>query len=114
MSSFISRSAGTRNGRTFSRQRQRVDLVEEDGPLVGHLELSRVPLRPGPRERTPLVSEQFALGQLQRDRSTVDRHEGAVRPSALVVDRLGEELLPGPGLPEDEDVPLLAAVHPRR
>ena len=30
------------------------------------------------------------------------------------MDRLGEELLSGPGLPEDEDVPLLAAVRPRR
>src|SRR5659263_636659 len=39
-----------------------------------------------PVNAPPLVSEQLALRQLQRDRGAIDRHEGAVRPLAIVMD----------------------------
>ena len=73
------------------------DLVEEDGAVVGRLELADLELvRPG--EGPALVAEQLALEQLPGHRRAVDLDEGAVLPGAELVDGPRHQLLAGAGL----------------
>jgi hypothetical protein len=78
------------------------DLIEEDGPVLGGLELPDLELvRAG--ERPALVPEQLALEELARDRRTVhlDERPGAARPPP--VHRPRHEILAGTGFPQDQD-----------
>src|SRR5690606_15169169 len=83
------------------------DLVEEDGPAVGLLELADVAaVRTG--ERALLVAEELALHELLRDGRAVDDDERAgparARPRLRVeVDGAGDELLARPALALDGD-----------
>ena len=78
------------------------DLVEEDGPAVGRLELADLELvRAG--EGPALVPEELAFEQLPRDRRAVDLDERAALPDRLLVDRAGHHVLAGAGLAHDED-----------
>ena len=44
------------------------------------------------------MAKQFGFEQLFRQRAAVDRHERLIMTRAGVVDRLGDDLLPGPAL----------------
>ena len=55
------------------------DLVQEQRSAAGPLEVSQVSLHRA-REAPALVSEQLALDHARRNRSRVDRDEGAVAP----------------------------------
>ena len=82
-------------------ERQLADLVEEERPLVGDLELAR-PRRDGAGERPLHVAEQLALDEVLGDGAAVDddeRRRGAVRAS---VNLAGDELLARAGLAGDE------------
>ena len=77
------------------------NLVEEEAALVGHLELPEL-LLVGVGEGPLLVAEELALEEGLGDRRTVERDERAAAAGALVVDRLGDELLPRAALTGDE------------
>ena len=55
-----------------------------------------------PGERTLLVPEEHRLHELLGDRRAVDRHERPVLAPRQVVDRAGQDLLTGPGLPAQQ------------
>ena len=77
------------------------DLVEKDGAPGGQFELPLLHLQ-GSGERPLLVSEQLALDQVHRQGAAVDPDEGAGAARAAVVDRPGNQLLPGPALPVNQ------------
>src|SRR5205085_1266490 len=60
------------------------DLVEEDGPLVGELELARL-LAGGAGEGAPLVAEELGLEQLAGQRGAVDLDERLSAPRRPLV-----------------------------
>jgi subtilisin family serine protease len=73
------------------------DLVEKERAAVGERDTSSLPFaRAG--KRPVLVPEQFALGELFRDRGAVDRREGAACALRDAVHRLGDDALAGTGL----------------
>src|SRR5262245_25127770 len=74
-------------------ERDVADLVEEDRPAVGDLELP-LPSILRPRERSLLVAEQLALEERLGQRAAVDGDERVVSSAARVVDRAGDVLLP--------------------
>src|SRR5690606_32799408 len=78
------------------------DLVEEEGPAVGELELPG-PVGEGPREGPLHMPEEFALDELRGDRRAVDLDEGAVGARRESVDGTGDEFLAGAVLPGDQD-----------
>ena len=91
----------------LDRRRDVPDLVEEERPPLGVLELPG----PGggrPRERPLLVAEELGLEERLRDRGAVQRQEGPVRAGAQSVDPPGDEFLPRAAFPGDQDV------HPGR
>src|SRR5690606_32926614 len=63
------------------------------------------------RERSALVTEELGFDQVARDRGAVDVHEGAEGTRAIVVDRLRDQLLAGPGLPRDQHVGAVVRDH---
>ena len=64
------------------------------------LEFAEMP-RGSAGKRSALVSEQLRLDQLRRHGRAVDGDERALAPGAALVDRAGDQLLSGSGLPED-------------
>src|SRR5690606_6530667 len=68
---------------------------------VRRLELADARVRRA-REGAARVAEELALQKALRDRTAVDRHEGAVRAVAAPVDLAGEHLLARAGLPLQE------------
>ena len=86
----------------LEREAHLADLVEEERAAVGDLELP-LPLDVGARVGALLVPEQLRLQQRLGDRPAVDRHERAVAPAALRVERAGEQFLAGSALALDED-----------
>jgi hypothetical protein len=70
------------------------DLVQEDGSTVGGLESPRPPCV-CTRERSLLVSEEFALHQLPADGGAIHRDEGPVLSGAVLVEGLRDQLLAG-------------------
>src|SRR5262245_35974839 len=77
------------------------DLVEEDGPAVGGLELPhRLPM--GARDGAPLVSEQLALEEVARHGRAVDLDERLAASRGEVVNGAGHEILPGARLAADQ------------
>ena len=79
---------------------QLANFVEKERPSVGSLEGSRIGLG-GPGERTALVPEKLAFGEARRNAGTIEHREGAARASAPVVQKVGEHVLPRPGLAEE-------------
>src|SRR5690606_15333894 len=73
-------------------QRQLADLVEEDGPAVGLLEIAR-PALDAARVGALLRAEELGLDQPLGDRAAVDDDEALVPAAAERVDEGGEELL---------------------
>ena len=73
------------------------DLVQENRPAVGELELAEA-ARERAREGAAFVAEELALEERVGDRGAVDRDEGAAAAGRQLVDRAGEELLAGPAL----------------
>src|SRR5262249_56152608 len=57
----------------------------------------------GAGEAAALVAEELARDQRLGDRAAVHRDERLAAPRAVLVDRLGEELLAGAALPLQED-----------
>ncbi len=57
----------------------------------------------GAGERAALVAEELALENVRRDRAAVDRQEALVAPRAREVQRVGDQLLAGAALADDED-----------
>ena len=82
-------------------ERHLADLVQEDGAVVGGLELPDHALgRAG--ERPLLVTEQFAFQQRFGERGAVEADERAVAARAVLVDRAGDQFLPRPALAADQ------------
>src|SRR4029453_8273044 len=79
------------------------DLVEEQRAAVGALEAT-LPTGDRPGERAPLVPEELGLQQRLGERTAVHAHERTILPRGQLVQRLGDQLLTGPGLAEDEHV----------
>jgi hypothetical protein len=77
------------------------DLVEEDRAAVGPLEPAELALD-GPGEGPLLVAEQLAFEQGLGQGRAVDLDERLVRPQAVVVDRVGDEVLAGAALAADQ------------
>ena len=81
---------------------QLADLVEEDRPGVGELELpGRSPMGPG--EGPPLVAEQLGLQELTGERRTIDLDEGTLVPRGRPVNGSSDQVLADPALTADED-----------
>ena len=80
---------------------QLANLVEEEGSPLGELEPPHPPLQ-RTSECSLLVAEEFALDQGGRDRSAIDLHEFTSSPQAEVVQRAGEQFLPGAGFAEQQ------------
>ena len=77
------------------------DFIEEYRSPAGFFELARVlPVRAG--EGASFMSEELAFQQRLCERRAVDHHKRFVAPGAVVVNRLGNELLPRPGFTEYE------------
>ncbi len=86
----------------LERERQLADLVEEEGPAVGHLELPGAVAR-GAGEGARHVAEQLALRDGLGQGGAVDVDEGLVPPRGERVDLVGDPLLADARLPGDED-----------
>src|SRR5439155_10955501 len=83
--------------------RHLADLVQEQRAPLRHLkEPFLVSGRAG--ERPLLVAEQLGFNQIFGNRRAVDLDERALRPLAVVMNRVGNELLAGSVLPLDQDV----------
>src|SRR5262249_10823441 len=83
-------------------RRHLADLVQEDGPAVGRLELADHLLgRPG--ESPPLVAKQLAFEERLGDGRAVERNERTVAPGAAVVDRSRDQFLARPAFAADQD-----------
>src|SRR5262249_39027111 len=77
------------------------NLIEEDSPAVGHLEAAPAWLG-SPGKRSLLMAEQLRGDERGWNRGAVDTDEGVRRSLRSLVDRAGDELLPGTGLPGDQ------------
>ena len=77
------------------------DLVEEQRPLVGHLEAADA-IRARIRERAFHVTEQFALGDPLRQAARVHRHERLAAAVRQRVQPRRDHFLPRPVLAGDE------------
>src|SRR3954462_13451393 len=78
------------------------DLVEEDGSLVGELELPRL-LAGRAGERAALVAEELAFEELAGKGCAVDLDERFPAPNAALVESAGDALLADAALAADED-----------
>ena len=83
-------------------ERQLPDLVQAKSGTMGDLEPADLP-GIGPGKGPLLPAEQFALNQIARQGSTVDRDQRPFLSRAHVVDGRSDQLLSRAGLPEDED-----------
>ena len=84
-------------------QRKLADLVEEDRPLMGKLELARLSLVAGPREGARLVAEKLRLQKILGNGGAVEPDEGQLVALARPVDGMGEEFLPRAALAHKKD-----------
>ena len=86
----------------LKRQRNVADLVEEQCPAMGELDLALGRLdRAG--EGALFVAEQFGLEQVFGDRRAIDRDEAAAAAPARLVQAAGEQFLAGPARAEQHD-----------
>ena len=73
------------------------DLIEEQRAAVRPLEkAAMLPDRPG--KAALLVTEEFALNQLRRDRTAIDRQKGMGATPRQFMNRLRDHFLAGPAL----------------
>ena len=86
----------------LKRQAHLRDLVEEDGAVVGLLELAFA-LDVGPGVRAFFVAEELGLQQGLGDRAAIDGHERRVLAPTLVMDRARHQLLAGAALALNQD-----------
>ena len=77
------------------------DLVEEDGAAIGQLEAA-LPSLQRAGERALLVAEELGRDERRRDRGTIHGDERPGRARRSLVDRPGDELFAGAGLPGDQ------------
>ena len=86
-----------------------VDLVQEQGPMVGRFDQ---PLPVHAAGKGPLGrAEQHAFDERLRESGAVDGHEFFLSPGAQGVDPLGEDLLARPRLALDQDA-VIPGRHP--
>ena len=85
----------------LQRQRHLADLVQKERAAVRQLELPRLALH-GPREGAALVAEQLALQDVGGDGGAVDRQEAEIPARRVLVDGVGDQLLAGAALPDDQ------------
>jgi hypothetical protein len=86
----------------LERQRQGVDLIQEEGPARGRLEEPRLgPFSIG--EGASGHPVELGLEQGLRDRRTVDLDAGAVGARATVMDDPRDQSLPRAGLTAQQD-----------
>ena len=78
------------------------DFVEEDGAAVGHLEFADTAAPLGTGEGTVRIAKELAGHQFLRDSAAVDGHIGAVSSAAGIVDGLGQDILAGTALPQEQ------------
>src|SRR5690606_38883325 len=86
----------------LSLERDRADLVQKQRPAARQLEAPGFGVD-GAGERSALMTEEFALDQLARDRRAVHLDEGAIFTSGRLVQRSRHELLARSALARDED-----------
>ena len=88
------------------------DLVEQQRSTVGAAKKPGAgPI--GPREGAAAIPEQLPLGQPLGERRAVDRRERP-RPATPAVQRPGDHLLAGPGLPLEDDRQIARRRLPQR
>ena len=80
------------------------DLVQEQRPLVGHLEKAGLAAAFGPRKGPLLIAEQLTFYELARHRRNIHGHERPVLAPAAGMQGMGGQLFSGARLPLDEDV----------
>ena len=80
-----------------------VDLVQEDGPPVGELEIAFLALFVGTGERTAVVAEELAFDERLRDGGAVEADEGLVPARAGVMDGRRKDALARAGVPVDDE-----------
>src|ERR1051325_1088127 len=86
-------------------RRHLANLVEEQRAALRHFEQTLfVERRAG--ERALLVAEQLRFDQILRDRGAVDLDERPLRPLAVVMNGVGDQLLAGSVLALNQDVRL--------
>ena len=78
------------------------DLVEQDGPVLRDLEPA-VLATVSAGKCSFLEPEELALQQLPGQGGAIDLDERFSRPVGRLVERLGDQLLPRPALPRDQD-----------
>src|SRR5262249_50098759 len=77
------------------------DLIEEDGALIGGLELADLELM-RPREYAAFVAEELALEQVAGHGGAIDLDERSVAASARVVKGPRDDLFAGTSFASDE------------
>ena len=50
------------------------------------------------------MTEKLGLDKIGRECRTVDLNQGFSRSQTVIVDRIGDQFLPGPALPQQEDI----------
>ncbi len=93
--------------------REVTDLVEEERPALGHLDLAG-DAAIGARERAALVAEQLALDELRGQRRAVDGHEGPAWRSELTWIALENSPFPVPVSPRRSTVASVCAASVTR
>ncbi len=84
-------------------RRHLADLVEQQRAALRHFEQAFLVQR-GAGERAFLVAEQLGLDEIFWNRGAVDLDERSLQPLAVVVHRIGDELLAGAVLTLNQDV----------
>ena len=68
---------------------------------MGHLKIPLLSALPRAGKSALVIAKELALQQGLADGGAVHRNKGVVGPGAVVVDRLGQHLLSGPCLPQN-------------
>src|SRR4029077_4929513 len=77
------------------------DFVKKESPFVGQFKAANF-LRDGTSKRTPLMAEELAFEQVERNGGTVQLDQRVATAGTGVVDRVSDEFLAGPGLSLDK------------
>ena len=87
------------------------DLIQKQRASMGVLEQARLVVR-GPGERTLHVAEQLALEQRFHDGRAVEHDVAAGSHRAEPVERAGDQVFTRPGLPRDQQRPIVRSHAP--
>jgi len=82
------------------------DFVQEEGAVVGQLDLADLAGAGGPGEGALLIAEELRLDEVFVEHGAVDLDEGPLGPAAHGVNGLGHGAFPHAGLSGDEDIGL--------